>query len=110
MNSLHSLRTEFRSEWQMPQNRISICTSRSVGSRRLILVDASGDVSLAAEYAFALYVVGCMVDTRLLLSRIESIPLHATKLWSQSTRGHCACVGFCSATLELILIPSFKVR
>ena len=46
----------------MPQKRISIWTSRSVGSRRWILVDASGDVSLAAEYAFALYVVGCMVD------------------------------------------------
>jgi hypothetical protein len=26
------------------------------------LVDARGDVSLAAEYAFALYVAGCMVD------------------------------------------------
>src|SRR4029450_2851281 len=62
MNSLHSFRTECKSEWQMPQNRISICTSRSVGSRRLILVDARGDVSLAAEYAFALYVVGCIVD------------------------------------------------
>src|SRR5437016_8653492 len=54
MNSLHSLRTEWRSEWQMPQKRISICTSRSVGSRRLILVEASPDVALAAEYAFAL--------------------------------------------------------
>src|SRR5438132_1822001 len=51
-----------RSEWQMPQNRISICTSRSVGSRRLILVDASPDFGLAAEYAFALYVVGCMLE------------------------------------------------
>src|SRR5213079_2864020 len=49
MNSLHSLRTEWRSEWQMPQNRISICTSRSVGSRRLIFVDASLDVALSAE-------------------------------------------------------------
>jgi hypothetical protein len=38
----------------MPQKRISICTSRSVGSRRGIIVEASGDVSLAAEYAFAL--------------------------------------------------------
>src|SRR5205814_9961260 len=62
MNSLHSLRTECRSEWQMPQNRISICISRSIGSRRLIFVDASPDVSLAAEYAFALYVVGCMLE------------------------------------------------
>ncbi len=34
---------------------ISICTSFSVGSRRAIVVDASGDFSLAAEYAFALY-------------------------------------------------------
>ena len=33
----------------MPQNRISICTSRSVGSRRGIVVEASGDVALAAE-------------------------------------------------------------
>src|SRR5436309_10186453 len=49
MNSLHSLRTECRSEWQMPQKRISICTSRCVGSRRLILVEANGDVALAAE-------------------------------------------------------------
>ena len=46
----------------MPQNRISICTSQSVGSRRLIFVDASPDVALAAENAFALYVVGCMFD------------------------------------------------
>ena len=40
---------EWRSEWQMPQNRISICTSCSVGSRRAIVVEASGDVALAAE-------------------------------------------------------------
>ena len=46
---LHSLRTWCRSEWQMPQNRISICTSCSVGSRRAIVVEASGDVALAAE-------------------------------------------------------------
>jgi hypothetical protein len=39
----------------MPQKRISICTSVSVGSRRAIVVDASGDVALAAEKAFALY-------------------------------------------------------
>src|SRR5256885_11767568 len=38
-----------RSEWQMPQNRISICTSRSVGLRRGITVDANCDVGLAAE-------------------------------------------------------------
>jgi len=38
----------------MPQNRISICTSCSVGSRRGIVVEASGDVALAAKYAFAL--------------------------------------------------------
>ena len=39
----------------MPQKRISICTSFSVGSRREIVVEASGDVALAAENAFALY-------------------------------------------------------
>src|SRR5579862_2464146 len=49
MNSLHSLRAECRSEWQMPQNRISICTSFSVGSRRGIVVEAIGDFALAAE-------------------------------------------------------------
>src|SRR6202034_3738869 len=55
MNSLHSFRTECRSEWQIPQNRISICTSCSVGSRRAIVVEAIGEFALAAEYAFALY-------------------------------------------------------
>jgi hypothetical protein len=44
-----------RPEWQMPQKRISICTSCSAGSRRGIVVEASGDVSPAAEYAFDLY-------------------------------------------------------
>ena len=38
----------------MPQKRISICTSCSVGLRRGIVVEASGDVALAAEYALAL--------------------------------------------------------
>src|SRR6266853_5099867 len=38
-----------RSEWQMPQNRISIRTSRPVGLRRGITVDANCDVGLAAE-------------------------------------------------------------
>ena len=33
----------------MPQKRISICTSRSLGSRRGIVVEVSGDVSLVAE-------------------------------------------------------------
>ncbi len=33
----------------MPQKSISICTSFAVGSRRTIVVDASGDVALAAE-------------------------------------------------------------
>src|SRR5579862_1512650 len=47
MNSLHSLRTECRSEWQIPQNKISICTSFSVGSRLGILVEANGNVALA---------------------------------------------------------------
>src|SRR5580658_6889810 len=54
---LHSLRTWCRSEWHTPQNRISICTSCSVGSRRAIVVEASDDVALAAENAFALYMV-----------------------------------------------------
>jgi hypothetical protein len=49
MNSLHSFRTECRSEWQMPQNRISICTSWSVGWRLGIMLEASGEVALAAE-------------------------------------------------------------
>lgn len=39
----------------MPQYMISICTSCSVGSRRVIVVDFSADVALPAEYAFALY-------------------------------------------------------
>src|ERR1035441_2317679 len=52
MTLLHSLRTECRSEWQMPQKRISICTSCSLGSRRAIVVPASGDVGPAAGEAF----------------------------------------------------------
>src|SRR5271169_2015590 len=56
---LHSLRTWCRSEWQIPQNRISICTSCSVGSRRGIVVEASGEVALAAAYAFVLYMALC---------------------------------------------------
>ena len=36
-------------EWQMPQKRISICTSCSVGWRRRIVLEASSDVALAAE-------------------------------------------------------------
>src|SRR6266699_3488800 len=43
------LPAQWRSEWQMPQKRISICTSCSFGSRRGILVEASGDVALVAE-------------------------------------------------------------
>jgi hypothetical protein len=39
----------------MPQNKISICTSFSVGSRRVIVLKTIGEVALAAEYAFALY-------------------------------------------------------
>jgi hypothetical protein len=53
--SLHSLRTWCRSEWQIPQKSISICTSFAVGSRRAIVVEASGEVALAAAYAFVLY-------------------------------------------------------
>src|SRR4029453_11499872 len=106
MNSLHSLRTECRSEWQMPQNRISNCTSRLVGSRRLILVDARGDVSLAAEYAFALYVVGCMVDlSPFIKNRIDRF--HTLKL-SITIKSRSMRVGFCSATLESIPIPSLR--
>ena len=41
---------------QMPQKRISICTPLSVGSLRGMVVDASGDVALAAELALVLYV------------------------------------------------------
>src|SRR5579862_3290446 len=41
----------------MPQNRISICTSFSVGSRRSIVEEANGDVALETEYALALYMV-----------------------------------------------------
>jgi hypothetical protein len=33
----------------MPQNKISICTSFSVGSRLEIFVEAIGDLALAAE-------------------------------------------------------------
>jgi len=54
MMPLHSLRTWWRSEWQTPQKRISIRTSRSAGSRRVIVSEASGEVALAAEKAFAL--------------------------------------------------------
>src|SRR5215469_12337607 len=39
----------------MPQKRISIWTSCSVGSRRSIVVDWNGDVALFTEYALALY-------------------------------------------------------
>ena len=46
---LHSFRAAWRSEWQIPQKRISIWTSCAVGSRREIVVAASGDVALAAE-------------------------------------------------------------
>src|SRR3954453_19264831 len=59
MNSLHSLRTEWKSEWQMPQKRISICTSWSVGSRRGMEGGGSGDVALAAEKALVLYMPAC---------------------------------------------------
>jgi hypothetical protein len=47
----------------MPQKRISIWTSVSVGSRRAIVVEASGELALAAEKAFALYIdvmMGCV--------------------------------------------------
>jgi hypothetical protein len=75
----------------MPQKRISICTSVSVGSRRAIVVDASGDVALAAENAFALYMASeyaldgrfdmritpfFMQNTPFLAGRIEQIRKH----------------------------------
>jgi hypothetical protein len=47
----------------MPQKRISICTSFSVGSRREMVLEASGDVALAAEKAFALYMDVAYPDT-----------------------------------------------
>src|SRR5918999_4601389 len=56
MASLHSLRTMCTSEWQTPQNRISISTSRSVRSRRGIVIEASGDVALVAENALARFI------------------------------------------------------
>src|SRR6202522_4775943 len=46
---LHSSRTWWRSEWQIPQNKISICTSRSVGAGLEVFVEAIGDFALAAE-------------------------------------------------------------
>src|SRR5579872_556804 len=54
MKAFHSSRTVWRSEWQTPQNRISIWTSLSPGSRRSIVVAARGEVLLAAEKALAL--------------------------------------------------------
>jgi len=39
----------------MPQKRISICTSWSVGSRRAMVAEANGEVALETEYALALY-------------------------------------------------------
>ena len=48
----------------MPQKRISIWTSFSVGSRRAIVEEASGDDALAAENALALYIAfGKMLDS-----------------------------------------------
>src|ERR671913_1490555 len=84
MRLLHSLRTKWRSEWQMPQKRMSICTSRSVGSRRGIVVKASDDVALPAEYAFSLYMTHLgnhgwlRFRSRLMLSR-PSVICNGTK-------------------------------
>ena len=75
MTLLHSLRTVWRSEWQMPQKRISICTSRSVGSRRGIVVRTSGDVALAAEYALALDMDGFSCFVLLQLSDRSFAPV-----------------------------------
>ena len=44
----HSLRTWCRSEWQTPQKRTSICTSRGPGARRRMVVGASGELALGA--------------------------------------------------------------
>src|ERR1700683_2680781 len=73
---LHSSRTWWRSEWQIPQNRISICTSCSVGSRRVTVVGASGDALLRAAEAFAVYMGLCsygLLDGRL---RANSLDVH----------------------------------
>lgn len=55
ITSAHSSRTVCRSEWRIPQKRISIWTSVSVTARRLIVSDASGDAALAADQALASY-------------------------------------------------------
>src|SRR5580704_6274995 len=51
----HSLRTWCRSEWQTPQNKISICTSVGPGSRRRIAAGASPEAAFCAAYALAGY-------------------------------------------------------
>src|SRR3569833_3701215 len=56
MTPLHSLRAWCTSEWQIPQNRISICTAVSFGSRLSLVVAANGDVAPGAANAFALYI------------------------------------------------------
>jgi hypothetical protein len=44
----------------MPQNKISIRTSRSPGSRRAIVVEASDEVAFAAAYALLFRVLTMM--------------------------------------------------
>src|SRR5271166_1717951 len=51
----HSLRTWWRSEWQTPQYKISICTSCGRGARRWIERGASPEAALCAAYAIAGY-------------------------------------------------------
>jgi hypothetical protein len=45
----HSLRAKWRSEWQTPQYWMSIWTSVGPGSRREMVVAASGDFAAVAE-------------------------------------------------------------
>ena len=56
----------------MPQKRISIWTSRSIGSRRGMVADVSPDVGLVAEYAFVL-VYGFVPDSVDLLSGLSCV-------------------------------------
>src|SRR4030095_2650767 len=61
MTLFHSLRTVWRSEWQIPQKRMSMWTSRSVASRRGIMVEAKDDVGLAVAYALAFQVLAMVI-------------------------------------------------
>jgi len=60
---LHSFRAVWRSEWQIPQNRISSCTSCAVGSRRSIVVATNGDNTnlVIGQVVQKRFGVGCVV-------------------------------------------------